>query len=103
MSPPVSVIVSPTVTIVVDSIPYKDIQASTPYEALAFVAKKNNQQIQTKQYDFGIFIEAVGDKKNTKEKAWIYSVNGQSGEVASDKYELKQGDAVEWKYTTPIY
>ncbi|KKR02219.1 MAG: hypothetical protein UU25_C0013G0005 [Microgenomates group bacterium GW2011_GWB1_40_9] len=93
----------PTVTCVFNSISYSDIQASSPYEALLQVAKKNNSELQTKQYDFGIFVEGVGDQKMTKDKAWIYYVNGKSGEVASDKYELKQGDIVEWKYTTPIY
>lgn len=94
---------SPTVTCIVNSTTYSDIQASTPYEALVLVARKNTLELQTKQYDFGIFVEAVGDQKNTKDMAWIYYVNGKSGEVASDKYILKQGDAVEWKYTTPIY
>lgn len=94
---------SPKVTFIVNSTTYSDIQASTPYEALVFIARKNNIQLQTKQYDFGVFVEGIGEIKNTPEKAWIYYVNGKSGEVASDKYELKQGDSVEWKYTTPIY
>lgn len=91
------------VTGVVNSVTYKNIQAATPYDALVLMAKKNNLQLQTKQYDFGVFVEGIGDQKNTTEKAWIYYVNGKSGEVASDKYVLKQGDTVEWKYTTPIY
>ena len=33
--------------------------------------------------------------------AWIYFVNGQSGSVASDQYQLKEGDLVEWKYVVP--
>lgn len=91
------------VTGVVNSVTHKDIQAATPYDALVLIAKKNNLDLQTKQYDFGIFVEGIGNQKNTKDKAWIYFVNGKSGEVAADKYELKQGDIVEWKYTTPIY
>lgn len=99
----ISVNASPKVTFVLNATTYSDIQASTPYEALVSVASKNNITLQTKQYDFGVFVEGIGDQKNTTEKAWIYFVNGKSGEVASDKYTLKQGDTVEWKYTTPIY
>ncbi len=92
-----------TATGVVNSITYQNIQASTPYEVLVLIARKNNIELQTKQYDFGIFVEGIGEQKMTKDKVWIYYVNGKSGEVASDKYILKQGDIVEWKYTTPIY
>ncbi len=91
------------VTAIINSISYSDVQATTPYDALVVIAKKNNLVLQTKQYDFGVFVEGIGDKKNTQAKAWIYYVNGKSGEVSADKYELKQGDSVEWKYTTPIY
>lgn len=94
---------TPIVTGVMNSVTYNDIQAATPYDALVLIAKNNNLELQTKQYDFGIFVEGVGDQKMTKDKAWIYYVNGKSGEVASDTYVLKQGDIVEWKYTTPIY
>lgn len=102
-SPTASNAATSTVTCVLNSITYSDIQASTPYEALVLIARKNNIELQTKQYDFGIFVEGIGDQKMTKDMAWIYYVNGKSGEVASDKYLLKQNDAVEWKYTTPIY
>ncbi len=101
--PKISTNTASTVTGVVNSITYENIQAATPYDALVLIAKKNNLVLQTKQYDFGIFVEGVGEQKMTKDKVWIYYVNGKSGEVASDKYELKQGDTVEWKYTTPIY
>jgi len=94
---------SPIVTFVLNATTYSNIQASSPYEALVSVAQKNNIPLQTKQYDFGVFVEGIGDQKNTTEKAWIYYVNGKSGSVASDKYLLKQNDTVEWKYTTPIY
>lgn len=82
---------------------YSGVQAMTPYEALTKIASQKQILVQTKQYDFGVFVEAIAGKENTKDKTWIYFVNGKSGEVAADKYTLKQNDAVEWKYITPIY
>jgi len=82
---------------------YLNIQAKTAFEALTKIVNQEQLSLQTKQYDFGIFIEGVGGIENTKDKTWIYFVNGKSGEVASDKYDLKENDTVEWKYTTPIY
>ena len=45
------------------------------------------------------------DKENCNEstnsdQGWIYIVNGQMGDVAADKYILKEGDRIEWKLTT---
>jgi hypothetical protein len=97
------VTVNPSVTCIFNSTTFSDIRASSPYEALVLVTKIQNVELTTKQYDFGVFVEGVGDQQMTKDKVWIYYVNGKSGEVASDKYELKLGDTVEWKYTTPIY
>jgi len=79
------------------------IQADNAFVALQSIAKQKNLELKTKQYDFGVFVEAVGALSNTKEKSWIYFINGKSGSVASDKYEVKQNDIVEWKYTMPIY
>ncbi len=78
-------------------------QAKTPFEALSFLAKKNNIPVVTKSYDFGIFVQSIGDKESGSEMAWIYYVNGAAGNVASDKYELKENDSVEWKYEKSIY
>lgn len=78
-------------------------QAATPFEALEVAASEQNLELKTKQYDLGIFVEGIGGVENTKEKAWIYFVNEKAGEVASDKYELKEGDVVEWKYIKPNF
>jgi len=48
------------------------------------------------------FVEEVRDRISNNDKAWIYYVNGKSGEIASDKYILKTGDQVEWRYQTTV-
>lgn len=75
--------------------------AQNAFQALSEAAKKQNLDLKTKQYDFGVFVEQIGMLANTKDKSWIYFVDGKSGTVAADKQSLKAGDTVEWKYITP--
>lgn len=82
---------------------YDGVIAATVYDALVRVASQTAVPIGQKQYDFGVFIEKIGDKANTKDKAWIYYVNGVSGDVAADKKVIKPGDVVEWRYEKPLY
>jgi hypothetical protein len=82
---------------------YSGIFAKNAFEILTTIGNQNNIPIVTKQYDFGVFVQKIANMENTKDMAWIYFVNGKSGEVAADQYELKNGDVVEWKYTKPIY
>ena len=103
----VRVPVSPSVSVVFDTgekiSTVSGIQADNAFTALKNAVKQQNLELKTKQYDFGVFVEQIGVLANTKEKSWIYFVNGTSGEVAADTYKVKTGDTVEWKYTTPIY
>jgi hypothetical protein len=77
---------------------YSDIVAHTPYEALTIVSQQHTIPVKTKQYDFGLFVEAIGTKESNKDFSWLYFVNDISGTVAADKKELKKGDVVTWKY-----
>ena len=79
------------------------VSAQNAFQALSEAAKKQNLELKTKQYDFGVFVEAIGTLANTKEKSWIYFVNGKSGTVAADKQSLTAGDTVEWKYIAPAF
>jgi hypothetical protein len=71
------------------------------YDLLAEGLKKNNLEIEVKNYDFGVFVKSINGYESTAKKSWIYFINGKSGDIAADKYELKGGDLVEWKYITP--
>jgi len=50
-----------------------------------------------------VFIEEIDRRKNTNEKAWIYFLNGVSATSAADKYIVKEGDLIEWKYIEPEF
>ena len=82
---------------------FSGISAENAYEALVLATTENDISLSSKQYDFGILVESIGDKKNSKDLAWIYYVNGKSPDVGADKYELKNGDVVEWKYQKPDF
>lgn len=79
------------------------VRANNVYDALVKAAKENKLDIKTKQYDFGIFIEQIGAFTNTKEKSWIYFVNGESGTMAADKKSITNNDSIEWRYMKPIF
>lgn len=96
---------SPTVSVTLDTgatvATVSGVRAQNAFQALSEAAKKQHLELKTKQYDFGVFVEQIGMFSNTKEKSWIYFVNGKSGTVAADKQRLNTGDTVEWKYITP--
>ena len=97
----------PRVTLILDDsehiATYTGIPASTVLQALQYIATEKNIVVKTKQYDFGVFVEQIGDKANTNDRSWVYSVNGTSGQVASDAYQTKTDDQVLWQYTKPIF
>jgi uncharacterized ubiquitin-like protein YukD len=70
----------------------------TAYSVLKTVTEKEKIILQVKQYDFGVFVEKIGDFESTAKKSWIYYLNGVSGQIAADQQKLKNGDKVEWKY-----
>jgi hypothetical protein len=98
---------APQVTVVLNAgesiATYSGIMAATAYTALTEAASSAAIPIEKKQYDFGVFIEKIGEYGNTQEYAWIYYVNGAAGDVASDKKIIQEGDIVEWRYEKPLY
>lgn len=74
---------------------YSGVLALTAYDVL----KNSPYEVVVKQYDFGIMVTSIKGMENTKERAWMYSVNGKHGETAADKYVLHEGDRIEWKFT----
>lgn len=103
--PVVTPSVTPSVTVTFDTgttiATHSGVTASTAFQALIAAAEKQSWEVTSKQYDFGVFVQGVGPLANTKEKAWIFFVNGKAGTVAADKQPLNAGDSVEWKYITP--
>jgi len=73
----------------------------TAYSALQKTAEKANYDLNTQQYDFGVFVQSIDRYESSAEKSWIYFINGKPGTVAADQRQLQPGDTVTWKYTEP--
>lgn len=78
-----------------------DISASNALSALQQMAIKENLDLQLKTYDFGTMVQKIETFENSQERAWIYYVNGQGGDVAAEDKTIKAGDTVEWRYVKP--
>ncbi len=71
----------------------------TTFDLLKSKTEELNIVLETKTYDFGVLIEAIGDKKNGEDgKYWMYYVNGEMSVVAADKKEIRLRDKVEFKF-----
>lgn len=81
----------------------KDFQDKSAYDLLKKTVEINEIELTVKQYDFGVMIEEIDERKNTTDKAWIYFINGSSATSAADKYMVQQGDLIEWKYIKPAF
>ena len=71
----------------------------TAFNLLKEKTEELNIVLKTKTYDFGVLIEAIGDKKNGEDgKYWMYYVNEEMPMAAADKKEIRPGDKVEFKF-----
>jgi hypothetical protein len=77
-------------------------QGDTVLEILNRLAS-DEHEVTVKEYDFGSLVMSIDGRENTKDKSWIYFVNGNSGEVGADTKIVEKGDLVKWGYITPIY
>ena len=82
---------------------YSSVLAKTAFEALEKVAVENGITMDVKKYDFGMMVNSIAGSENSKDLSWIYYVNGKSPDVGADKYELKDGDKIEWKFIKPSF
>jgi len=74
----------------------------TVFSLLKDLSQKENFEIQTTQYDFGIFVESIAEFKGGKDnKYWQYWVNDKLGEVAADRKRVNPGDKIEWRLEVP--
>lgn len=74
------------------------VESANAYEALVKAAKINNIQIERKEYKFGSLVTKIGEKANNNSFAWIYYVNGKTGQFSAEKFIVHPQDVVDWKY-----
>lgn len=71
----------------------------TAFDLLKNKTEELNLVLKSKTYDFGVLIEAIGEKENGEDgKYWLYYVNGEMPMVSADKKQINPGDKVEFKF-----
>jgi len=79
-------------------------ESATVFDVLKNKATEMGLNFKTKEYDFGVLIEAIGEKENGQGgKYWLYYVNGEMPMVSADKTILKPGDKVEFKFEKSLF
>lgn len=74
-------------------------EETTAFDLLKEACKEVGLELDYSESDFGVMINAIGDKKGGQEdKYWLYYVNGEMPAVAADKQEVKADDKVEFKF-----
>lgn len=74
-------------------------EGMTAYDALKEAAGEDSLEIKTTEYDFGMSIDAIGDKEGGQDNMyWMYYIDGAAAPVAVDKQEVTAGTKIEFKY-----
>lgn len=84
-----------------DFIATRSVEMTSSLTAYSSLLTEDEFTLDTQKYDFGVFVKSINGYESGKDKAWIYFVNGKLGDMAADKYFVKPGDKVEWKYVKP--
>lgn len=75
--------------------------STTVFSALKSYSEKNKIEL-AYNYNFpklGVLVDSIaGIKSGTDGKYWQYYINGNLGDAAADKKEVKAGDKVEWRF-----
>lgn len=81
---------------------YEDVktQEETVLGLLLAAAQESDFEVDYSESEMGAFVKAISGVENTKEKFWQFWLNGEYGQVAMDKQEIKDGDLVEIKLTS---
>ena len=62
-----------------------------------FEQTREHFKIEYDSLDLGVFITSIEGQKQGKTAYWLYEVNSQPINIASDKYFPNPGDTVRWK------
>lgn len=74
-------------------------EGMTALSALELAAKEYDLELDITKYDFGAMVNTIGFYEGGEDgKYWMYYVNDKTPEVGADKYQVKTGDTVEWRY-----
>jgi hypothetical protein len=67
-------------------------------ESNAFELLKDSQEIEFKEYDFGVFVESINGIAGDSKHFWALYVNNEKSLTGADQTTVNKGDTVEWRY-----
>jgi len=72
----------------------------TVLDCLKAAAEIVGENVLTAEYIYGTFVVSIAGVENGRDdNNWLYWVNGDFANMASDEYNLEDGDVVLWKYS----
>jgi len=71
----------------------------TAFDVLSFYTDKEGIELKTKKYDFGMFVEGIGDKIGDVDSFWLFYVNGGLANASVDNVEVRPGDVIRFEFT----
>ncbi len=74
------------------TVSYQGVTGKTAFDLL-----KEKHQVDSKQFDFGVMVNAIDGQSSDTTKYWLYYVNGKQPDVGADKYQTKEGEMIEWR------
>jgi len=74
--------------------------STTVLDVLQNACLTANFALESQEYEFGIIVEAINNKKNGQDsKYWLYYINGVMPQLTPDKIQVNPNDKIEFKYT----
>ena len=78
-------------------------ERGTVLDCLAGAMQIAGTDLETSEYIYGTFVRSIAGLENGRnDRNWLYWVNGEFANMASDVYYLEDGDVVLWKYTNEL-
>ena len=81
------------------------IDNQTLFDLTKKTAEEKSLKFDYKDYgDLGYLVTQIGEQKNgTDNKFWQYWVNNEQVQVSADKYTVKPGDVIMWKFVKSAF
>lgn len=74
-------------------------QGDTAFDVLEAVAKENGITLKYQNKSYIQAINGLSERDCGGGSGWTYRVNGEKPPISAAKYELTDGDIIEWYYT----
>lgn len=70
------------------------------YEFMKKLQNESDFNFESKDFGgaLGYFVNKINDVENSKEKYWIYYINGEKAKIGVSSYIIQPNDIISWKY-----